>query len=155
MPWFNRSVIPDLMTIRALKLQKMKVLFCLITFSLSFLSCKISGQNLKTKKWEFSLSSGLSIPVASYGKKDPARSAIYIIGAPLPSVKGFDKGKSGFAKTGFEKPLFRCLPTFHDSEYYRNILSEIYRNNPTEGKSLVCSMFTEYACRVKFISSAN
>ena len=80
----------------------MKVLFCLITFSLSFFSFKVSGQNEKMKKWEFSLSSSLAIPVASYGKKDPAGSAIYIIGAPLPSVKGFDKGKSGFAKTGFD-----------------------------------------------------
>lgn len=80
----------------------MKALSCLIIYLLSFLTIKVSAQTEKTNKFEFSLSSGLSLPVASYGRKDVNKSAIYIINAPLPSVKGFDKGKSGFAKTGFD-----------------------------------------------------
>lgn len=83
----------------------MKVVTCLIAFSLSFLTFEVSAQTEKTKNFEVSLSSGLSIPIASYGKKDPGRAAIYIINAPLPSVKGFNKGISGFAKIGVDYNL--------------------------------------------------
>jgi hypothetical protein len=80
----------------------MKVLFWWIIFALSFLTFNASGQEIKSKKLDISIGVGLSVPIASYAKKDPSKSAIYIIDAPLPSVKGFDKGESGFAKTGFD-----------------------------------------------------
>jgi len=83
----------------------MKALSCLIAVSFSFATIQISGQDEKTKKFEISIVTGLSIPIGSYGKKDPGYSAIYIDKEVLQSIRGFDKGKSGFAKTGFDYNL--------------------------------------------------
>ena len=58
-------------------------------------------QSDKLTKLDISISSGLSLPVGSYGKNSPSKSAIYVEGAPALTVKGFAKDKSGFAKTGY------------------------------------------------------
>lgn len=79
----------------------MKVPRCLITLFLSFLVINLSGQNETLKKLGISMSSGLSIPIGSYGNKDPEYSAVYIDRGALQSIRGFEKAKSGFAKTGF------------------------------------------------------
>ena len=80
----------------------MKALACLITLFLLFLTTNISGQNEKAKKFGISISSGLSIPTETYGKKDPEYSAVYVDKGILQSIRGFEKAKSGFAKTGFD-----------------------------------------------------
>jgi hypothetical protein len=81
----------------------MRKLFYLINlFVLSSLTFNTSGQIDKSNRLEISVGGGLSLPIGSYGKKNPSKSAIYVANAPLPTVKGFDKSKSGFAKTGFD-----------------------------------------------------
>jgi len=58
----------------------------------------------KPKRWSFSLSGGAAIPVGSYGKNDAVNAAIYLPDrpdAPIRYIIGFDKAKSGFAKTGY------------------------------------------------------
>ena len=81
----------------------MRKLFYLINlFILSILTYNTFGQIDKSNRLEISVGGGLSLPIGSYGNKSPTKSAIYVVNAPLPTVKGFDKGKSGFAKTGFD-----------------------------------------------------
>lgn len=79
----------------------MKAHLCFIVIVLSFLT-NISGQNVNTRKFGISVSSGLSIPIGSYGKKDPEYSAIYFDRQVIQSIRGFEKSKSGFAKTGID-----------------------------------------------------
>ncbi|MEI6050642.1 MAG: hypothetical protein WCS03_17230 [Bacteroidota bacterium] len=58
------------------------------------------SQNEGVSKFEVSVNGGLSLPVGAYGNNNSSKSAIYIIGAPETTVKGFSKVKSGFAVPG-------------------------------------------------------
>ncbi|TAL66505.1 MAG: hypothetical protein EPN88_08320 [Bacteroidetes bacterium] len=65
---------------------------------LSLVTFNTLGQQVKYTKFDISLVGGSSLPVGSYGNKSPSKSAIYVNGS---QVKGFAKGKSGFAKMGY------------------------------------------------------
>jgi hypothetical protein len=79
----------------------MKALICLVV-SLIILANHASGQTESSRKFEISFIPALSIPIASYGRKDPARSAILTDPASPYSIQGFNKSKSGFAKIGLD-----------------------------------------------------
>ncbi len=51
-------------------------------------------------KWSLSLSGGLAVPLAAYGKNDPEGSAVYNTEVQNPWIIGFQKGRSGFAGMG-------------------------------------------------------
>ncbi len=78
----------------------MKKIYCLINLATVFLiSNIIYCQETKISKFDVSICVGLSIPIASYGKMDAIKAAIYA----LPyEVKGFSKATCGFAKTGYD-----------------------------------------------------
>lgn len=111
----------------------MRALLFLIAFSQSFLTCQVSGQNENSKKFEISMIPGLSLPIASYGRKNPEKSAIYIIQASLPSVKGFDKGRSGFAKIGYD---YNIELSYSLSSSLKLLLRTGTFSNPVETNSM-------------------
>jgi hypothetical protein len=72
-------------------------IFLLILFS--YWSCDTFAQNEAPDRFSMSFGGGFSFPVGSYADNDAAQSATFSP-EPYPFFMGFDKSKSGFAKTG-------------------------------------------------------
>lgn len=72
---------------------KIVVIFFLLSSLPSF------SQELKKRKWNIIVSSGVAIPVGSYGNANASSSAI--IPQPENFLAAFNKSESGFAKTGY------------------------------------------------------